>query len=339
MTTAPEPSGVLGVLRELYVSLFGVFFLVSLLLSVLLFAIAADARGTAQTVWLGLATSLLASAVFSSLQLLLTEQVSKRLLSATVANEMHEVADRVIAETHEQQERYVPIAVYEESGSPDGRFNRDLADDLTSTNRYIYYGLTGRYVGSRLLNLHHRISDVLVVICDPDTEAAINTRMLHSSAGPDFSHDTNHIQQELTADIDRCIVGLFASRRWHDTIEICLTSTPNFDRVEICDAASYLTLFSTRADQRLTYPQTLKFSPDSTFYSMMLRDTQRAAAAPGAKLLRLRTTTSQNELVDFYGDVLRRPVTVDELDDMEERFLRFSEEFHRQVERALGNSV
>jgi hypothetical protein len=322
---------VLGLLKELYFSLFGIVFLVSLLVSIGLFSAAAISSGTVQTVWLGIATSLLASSVFASLYLLLTSEVDERLLRATVAHEMNEVATKVVAQSQERQRRYVPIVVYGECDDFDPSFNRDLNEDLSSTTRYVYYGLTGRYVGARLLGVTHRINDVLVIVGDPTSEAAIRTRMLHSYVGPDAMPDRDEIRDQLVADVDRCVIGLFRNRRSHENIELCVAPSPNFDRVEICDAAAYLTLFSTRDDQSKAYPETLKFSADAIFYAMMLRDAHRAAHAPEVKMLRLRAETTHRDLLRFYDEAFERRLSQADLASMEDRFRGLRGEFSHKL--------
>ncbi|MGH9210635.1 MAG: hypothetical protein ACRD2C_08120 [Acidimicrobiales bacterium] len=322
---------VLRLLKELYFSLYGVALLISLFASVGLFVTAALSSGTVQTIWLGLATSLLASAVYSALFLLFTSEVEERLLRATVAHEMHQVAAQVTAHATELQRRYIPVTVYEEGDHFDPRFNRDLNDDLATTATYVYYGLTGSYVGARLCRVNHRINDVRVIVGDPMSDAAILTRMLHAYARPDPNAGPDEIRRELEADVDRCVIGLFQSRRLHDNIELFVTPSPNFDRLEICDAAAYLTLFSTRDDQTKTFPETLKFSAKATFYAMMLRDARRAEHAPGVKVLRVRAETSRRDLAEFYDRAFGRRLSNDDLASMEQQFRAFRDDFSRKL--------
>lgn len=166
----------------------------------------------------------------------------------------------------------------------------------------------------------------------------MDTRIRHVAGDPRFVAEPERVREQLTEYTDCCIAGLFASRSRHEEIDIHLTPTPNFDRVEICDAAAYLTLFSTRGDERRPYPQTLRLSPDSTFYAMMQRDTQRATGAPGAVVLRLRAHTTEAEVLDFYGDVLQRPISLEELAEMTARFRKYEAEFSRKVRLAVARA-
>jgi hypothetical protein len=195
-------------------------------------------------------------------------------------------------------------------------------------------------VGPRLLSVTHRINDVQVIVGDPNSEQAIETRIQHEYAITDVAPGKEAVQRALVEAVDLCVMGLFLSRHAHAKIELVLTPRPNFDRVEICDSASYLTLFSTRQDNRAAFPQTLRWAPDSALYAMTLRDAQRAADFATCSL-RIRGTTDERELLDFYNDELHRQISLKDLQAIEERFRQFKDDFLAklaQLEQELTTS-
>jgi hypothetical protein len=319
VTTAAE------LIKQTYNSLFGIFFLLSLIVSVGLFVSAANSSGTVQTFWLGVGTSLLASTVFSSLQVLVTNRANERLLRASVGQAAQDVADSVL----ENNRRYMPMAVYDETKTFNAAFNRDLTADLCSTGKYVFNGLTGRYIGARLLSINRRINEVLVIIGDPSSDDAVRVRIEHRGADPDS--DREKVKEQLRNDADLCIVGLFRSRRQHGPIELILTRTPMLDRVEICDRAGYLTLFSAREDRRSVFPQTLRWSPESPVYVTTHREAKRTAESPTNVRLRITPTMGEDELLAFYRDRLGRHLDRSGLDALQTMFLQFEQDFSSKV--------
>jgi hypothetical protein len=312
-------------IKQIYNSLFGVFFLLSLISSVGLFISAANTSGTVQTFWLGVGTSLLASTVFSSLQVLVTNRANERLLLASVGQAAQDVADSVL----ERNRRYVPLAVYDETKTFNPAFNRDLTADLCNTTKYVFNGLTGRYVGARLLSINRRINEILVIIGDPSSDDAVRVRIEHRGADPDF--DREGVREQLRRHADLCVIGLFRSRRQHGPIELILTRTPMLDRVEICDHAGYLTLFSAREDRHSVFPQTLRWSPESPMYVTTHREAKRTAESPSNVRLRITPTMGEDELLTFYRDKLGRDLDRDGLEELQERFRQFELEFSTRV--------
>lgn len=339
-----------SLLRELYLNKNGIALLVAVLVSLALLAGGANASGVTHTVVTGLGTSLLASAVFAALFLLFVSGTENRLLRATingvsdrvveqaaiqlrsaVGKQAEEMTDRVVAQVREQQQRYVPVDVYEERDNFSHRFNLDLTRDLERTSRYVYYGLTGKYVGARLLSIDHRISDVRVVIGDPRTPAAIFTRKRHEG----LAQGNGEIRTALVKQVDQCIIGLFNARHRHEHISLYVTAAPNYDRVEITDTAAYLTLFTTQENRPNRYPETLRFSSDATFYQMMLRDGFRAANAPGVEPFVISEGTTEDDLMRFYERAFDRPLSPVDLSELKRQFDLFKDEFDVQLHRCV----
>jgi hypothetical protein len=318
-------AGSLGLIKTTYNSLFGVFVLLELILSVGLFVLAAISTGTIQTVWLGIGTSLLASTVFSSLQVLVTNRANEQVLLSSVASAAQNVAERMAGKNR----RYVPLAEYDETRNFNERFNRDLSADLGTTDRYIFNGLTGRYIGPRLRQVNKRINEILVVVGDPRSDDAVRIRIEHRRA--DSNSERQRIKAGLQDDIDLCIIGLFRSRNLHGPIELTLASAPILDRVELCDQAGYLTLFSARVNPKSVFPQTLRCSPDSPFYVSARREARRIADASGTVRFRITEQTDDADLVAFYHEQLHRDLGPDGLRPLFSAFEKFEEGFIKDV--------
>jgi hypothetical protein len=322
-----DPESVHGLLRELVFNRNGLALLAAVLIGVLLLVLGASTSGSAHTVVTGLGTGLVASSVFAGLFLLLVSRAEHRLLQSAIDTQADEVASTVVAQVQELQRRFIPAAVYQGSQEFNYQFNSDLTGDLEGTSRYIYYGLTGKYVGARLLNVRHRISNVDVVIGDPRSEDSARFRQKHQ-ARPSMN---GQIQRVLVEEVDHCIIGLYSARHLHDRITVYITETPNYDRVEVTDAAGYLTLFTREENRTFQYPETLRFTPEADFYEMMRRDADRALERSSVTKVEIGQAWTDDDLRAFYAEAFGRALSPDDLDELKTGFASFREDFDAQL--------
>ena len=270
-----------------------------------------------QAVVLGLATGVLAAAVFALFQHSIAAASAEHVLRETING-------AITTGLHSQIQRFMPSDEYPEQSTPNPRLNAALTSSLSGTNTYTFHGLTGSMVGIRLHNLNRQIGQITVVIADPTTRAAVDIRIAQQRFE---GHSLNREQAaaDLENCIDACLIGLFCCRARHGRIEVYFTSTPSLDRSEITDEAAFVSLFSAREDPTKKYPPTFRWSRAALMYRAATNEADHLVGVTD-KRLRLTAASSEQDLIDFYSTQLDRSITAAEhIKDWRHRFLEDAE--------------
>ncbi len=274
-------------LRELYFNRTGLLFLLTVLIAIGMYAIAAHTHGDASTFWLTLATGIVATSAYAAFTALLTAKQFDAFLRTTieqsVRRDIASATDELISTVRQQNSTYLPVASYPPTNSPDPAFNRDLNRSFRSSERYIFQGVTARYNVARLAAIDTTFDLVRIIVANPTEPDSVVARAKHGErdAGDDFG-DVNlaQIRTDLIDDIWMSIVGAYCCWRKADRIEFCLLSDPPIDRAEIFDSEMFITRYSDPGSWGFKFPASCLFCRDSMPYQMQYKDCARLFTSP-----------------------------------------------------------
>jgi hypothetical protein len=285
-----------GLLRELYFNRTGLLFLLMLLLSTGLLGASAKAHGSAASFLLTLGTSILATTGYSIVQVFLTTRQLDLFLRSSiqssvssqmsllrsevssVVSQVSQAANTMLEKYRELHREFVPIAQYPPVNSPDPRFNNDLNSSIRKSAHYTFRGTTAHHSVARLAQLPSIPPQIQLIIADPTKPAAVDLRARRLVEIDQIAFD--QARETVVNRIFISLFGAYAIRSKCDRIEVCLTSSPHIDRLEICDDAIYVTRFSESEEEAFKFPSAVKLSNESQIYKMFARDCSRLLSSP-----------------------------------------------------------
>lgn len=314
-----------------------VFFSVSILITGGLFYWASKTSGSSQAALVGVASSMLASTLFAWLQLFFTRSAFTDMLQSSISDAVEGSSksieavvstrmDKVLSFINRGWGEFIPMAEFPASSEPGDEFNNDFAVELERSGRYVFLGLTGRYVGPRLAAVDRRLNEVTVIIGNPATNEAVKIRQEQESP----ADQRPAIEAKLRAEVDLCLFGLFEHRHRHDRISLYLNPAPDLDRIEILDDCVYLALFS-GSEQNRRFPRTLKFSGASFVCRTARRSAARVMASQASVRFDLSPQTGPEELMRFYASHLDRRIDEAEFGSLKANYASFESEFAHAV--------
>jgi hypothetical protein len=290
-----------------------------------------NSRADIKAAVLGVAASLLASAVFAIAQTFLTSHRFVRLVEDSVAGVSRDISSEVVGLLNHQARSYLPMTEYPETSGYDHTFNHDLSTSISQSRTYLFNGLTGKYVGPRLRN-SHRLGSVTVIVGDPTSNGSVVAKVYQSDQkkiAP--GADLTQFENTLRDDIDLCVAGLFSNRLKHDSIRLVLTALPALDRHEITDQALFISIFTENRREKLLYPQTLAFDPTTIWYQMAKQAARWVSEAPDAKKMEFTASLDAEQLRQRYEQVFGRPLSAVAFDELMRRYADFEKSFAEEA--------
>jgi len=247
-----------------------------------MYALAAHTHGDASTFWLTLATGIVATSAYAAFAALLTtkqfDAFLRTAIEQSVRRNIAAVTDELVNTVRQQNSAYVPATSYPPTNSPDLAFNRDLNRSFTSSERYIFQGVTARYNVARLASLDTTFDLVRIIVANPTEPDSVVARAKHGKHDTDGSisdADLAQIRADLIDDIWMSIVGAYCCWRKADRIEFCFLTDPPIDRAEIFDTEMFLTRYSDPDSWEYEFPAACRFLRDSMPYQMQYKDCAR----------------------------------------------------------------
>ena len=322
-------------LRELYFNRTGLVLLLTILLAIGMYALAAHTRGDASTFWLSLATGIVATSAYAAFTVLLTTKQFDAFLRTTIEQSVRKdianATDELLNTVRQHSSVHVPATSYPPTNSPDPAFNRDLNRNFMSSERYIFQGVTARYNVARLASLDTTFDLVRIIVANPTEPDSVVARAKHAKHDRDGDISDAKIAQirtDLLDDIWMSIVGAYRCWRKADRIEFCFLADPPIDRAEIFDEEMFLTCYSDPDSRGFDFPAAFRFPRDSMPYQMQLRDC--------ARLFTSRYTTRLQIPRDAERESLFRALSDAGLDFDESQYERLNDEFRDLVRNLPG---
>jgi hypothetical protein len=266
-------------LRELYFNRTGLVLLLTILLAIGMYVLAAHTRGDASTFWLTLATGIVATSAYAAFTVLLTTKQFDSFLRTTIEQSVRKniesATDELLSTVRRHSSVHVPATSYPPTDSPDPAFNRDLNKSFMSSERYIFQGVTARYNIARLASLDTTFDLVRIIVANPTEPESVVARAKHDREGDISDAKIAQIRADLLDDIWMSIVGAYRCWRKADRIEFCFLADPPIDRAEIFDKEMFLTCYSDPGSHGFAFPAACRFLRDSLPYQMLYRDCAR----------------------------------------------------------------
>lgn len=322
-------SSLLKLTKDVYFNRTGVLLLIAIAISGALIYFAVKSTGVEKEVLIAISTSLVASTVFAFLQTMLTGLRYEALVAQSISDSIESATRRVLEQTSSLQREFVPSVVYAASAIPDPKFNRDLTNDLRSTERYFFRGVTGRYAVARLHLADTVFDEVHILVAHPLDRRSTDARVTHIASYVETNTNYQDIQTRLTDEIFETIVGARLASVKCRRLTLHFLKEPQVDRVELFDTALYLTLYSDAAERGAKFPRTLRFGMASSLYKIYSSQLFRLRDSAENSVV-IRPSTTDDELLAAIA-LLGGAGSAADLNSYESRFITFAKQLASYV--------
>jgi hypothetical protein len=317
-----DQSKLVGVIEK-YATRFFALLIVTLCLIMFYFGpqIAPSYKG----VFISVSTSLLASLIFALVYSSVVERhhmtVINDELSSSVKkavdeikelqqDNMQQISDLTLAKIEELEKTYyheislhfrelIPADYFPPTNNPDQRFNDTLNSALAKSHLYLFKGVTGRFIPSRLATVNHHNLTCKILLIDPASEDLLRLYIRDRFGNTVPNVEVTQRVQKVKQEIYMSVVDLFDQARW-TSIEIKMYNGPVFYRTEIFDEYAFISYFT--AKTATAFPTTYLYNKDSFFYNAFLTDfNQTFELASISTLFNSRST--EQDLLDFLTQI------------------------------------
>jgi hypothetical protein len=329
----------------------GLLFLLVAVVSViiLLIGIALDPEHkTWSSICINVGTSFLASGLFAFLYTQVAERHNLRVISNALSeNVAKAISDLKIAHVEslrkvtqqtltkiEQIERsyyheiashfreYVPADYFPPTNEPDLRFNFALQDSMMKSQLYVFKGVTGRHIPSRIIAMKSNNLTCKVLILDPSRDDLL-WMYARDRFGSDESQES--LTQKVKREIYMTVVALFEVRTL-GSLEIKIHDGPIFFRSEIFDEEAFVSYFT--GTEPTAYPVTYVYEKDTFYYKAFYKDYLQTLELPSPSIT-FNVNSTDDDLFTF---LKRIGYEYDELTTLKEDADNFWQQFSRYLE-------
>ena len=312
-------------LIEKYAMRFFASLIVLLCLLMFYFGFGSQLASSYKGVLIAVATSLLASLIFALVYSSVVERhhmtaindelsssVKKAVDEMKVIQQdnMRQISDLTFEKIEELEKTYyheismhfrelIPSDYFPPTNIPDKRFNEVLNSALAKSHHYMFKGVTGRFIPSRLSTINHHNLTCKVLLIDPASEDLlrlyIRDRFGTTVSNAEISEHVHKVKQEIYMSV----VDLFDQARW-SAIEIKMYHGPVFYRTELFDDFVFISYFTTKPPT--AFPTTYLYNKDSFFYNAFLTDFNQTFELASISTQFTSRSTEQN-LLDFLAQI------------------------------------
>ena len=301
-------------------------------------------------VFISVSTSLLASLIFaliyssvvdrhhmtvvnSELSLSVKEAVDE--IKQLQQGNMQQITDLTLAKIEEIEKSHyheithhfrelIPSAYFPPTNQPDQRFNDILNTSLAKSHLYLFKGVTGRFIASRLSIVNHHNLTCKILLIDPASEDLLRLYIRDRfGANVTFAEVAERVRK-VKQEIYMTVVDLFDQARW-TSVDIKMYNGPVFYRTEIFDEQVFISYFTAKIPT--AFPTTYLYSRDSFFYNAFLTDfNQTFELASISTIFNSRST--EHDLLNF---LTRIGCDVAELPQLRKEAETFRQEFLSKI--------
>ena len=214
----------------------------------------------------------------------------------------------------------IPSDYFPAIDRPDRRFNSILNAALAKSSQYMFKGVTGRHIPSRLSIVDHHNLNCKILLIDPDRQDLLQL-YIRDRFGTSASQSevTRHIQR-VKREIYMTVVDLF-NQAWWTSIEIKMYSGSVFYRTEILDEIIFISYFTARTPT--AYPITYLYDKNSFFYNTFLTDFYHTSELSSTSII-FNSRSKEQDLLDFLTKI---GCDVGELPQLRKEAEQFRHEF------------
>lgn len=242
-----------------------------------------------------IATSLLASLIFAIVYSTIVEQHHLAALNAELSHSVKEIVEdmKLLQEANMQQitestiakidelershfheislhfREFIPIHSFPPSNEPDKKFNHTLNQSLFKSRHYLFKGVTGRYIPSRLVAAGHNNLTCKILLVDPAREDLLRLYIRDRFGATTSNEELARRMKNVKEEIYMTIVDLFQQGQ-RTNIDVKLYHGPVFYRTEILDEEIFISYFTAKTSTG--YPTTYLYNRESFYYDAFLTD-------------------------------------------------------------------
>ncbi|MGI8546157.1 MAG: hypothetical protein ACR2M1_02310 [Gemmatimonadaceae bacterium] len=283
MAEPPTRASRTRLLLDLYLSRTGLVILLTALAAMAMILRATKTSGNESTFWLSLGSGILATAVYSTLSVILTTRQFDGFLrdsiGETIDARVASATESLLTTLERHNRRYLPTQEWEASKFPSPSYNEQLNHSISMTQTYIFQGVTGRLCVARLASIAGGIGRARLIVADPTKSDSVVSRAKRDIDLDDNGESLATVRSQLIDDIWLSIIGAYLARGKISHIEFCLIADPAIDRVEILDSDVYISRFSDTVARDFAFPPAARFGRDSILYQMHKNDCDRLFAS------------------------------------------------------------
>jgi len=244
-------------------------------------------------VFISVSTSLLASLIFALIYSSVVERHHMTAVNAELSSSVKEAVDEIkqlqqdnmqqitdltLAKIEEIEKSYyheiahhfrelIPTDYFPPTNQPDQRFNDTLKASLAKSHLYLFKGVTGRFIPSRLSVVNHHNLTCKILLIDPASEDLLRLYIRDRfGANVPFAEVAERVRK-VKQEIYMTVVDLFDQARW-TSVDIKMYNGPVFYRTEIFDEQVFISYFTAKIPT--AFPTTYLYSRDSFFYNAFL---------------------------------------------------------------------
>lgn len=216
----------------------------------------------------------------------------------------------------------IPSKQFPATNQPDPEFNRTLTEALIDSNQYLFKGVTGRYVPSRLETARNYNLSCRVLLVDPARDDLLQL-YVRDRFGV-YPADLTQRIQKVKREIYMTIVDLFEqAQRTRTTINIKMYHGPVYYRTEIFDDKVFVSYFTQKTST--AYPNSYLYTSDSFYYEAFLTDFNQTFELD-ASSTSFNSMSHEKQLVEFLAkigcDVNEIPQLQQEAKEFRQNFLK-----------------
>lgn len=320
------------------------------LLCLILFYFGTQIFSSLKDVFISVSTSLLASLIFAVIYSSVVERhhmtVVNEELSLSVKkavdemkqlqqDNMQQISDLTVAKIEEIEKSYfheislhfrelIPSDYFPPTNEPDQRFNATLSAALAKSHLYLFKGVTGRFIPSRLSIVNHHNLTCKILLIDPASEDLlrlyIRDRFGSAVSYTEVAERVRRVKQEIYM----TVVDLFDQARW-TSVDIKMYNGPVFYRTEIFDEQVFISYFT--AKPPTAFPTTYLYSRDNFFYNTFLTDFNQTFELASLSIT-FNSRSTEQDLLNFLPQI---GCNVGELPHLREEAEKFRYEFLSKI--------
>lgn len=259
------------------------------------------------------ASNLLSSVIFAIVFSFLANKEFVHLIKDKIVGVGDEIAIKLLEDNKKQNTKHIPNNSYFPTKNVDTIFNRDLSLDLKDSTYYFFKGVSAKYVPIRIRYTRNNLSEVKVLIMNPQDNYSINLRAKDRHRNPKYSGKSiEDLIKGVRKEIYSCIVSLFDARH-NCPIEIAYENGTAVTRLEIFDSSMYLALYHTSDASTQAFPETFRYTKNSVQFNLHRLDCFRQFNICQNKI-KFESTSDTNVLLNHLREIGMSNPTLTDID-------------------------
>lgn len=220
--------------------------------------------------------------------------------STEMISRSSDTLEEAVAFERSKQYQFLPARTYK--GQWSEAFNGDLDNSIERTEKYLYCGVTARYVALRIIELQpQKLHEVVVIIDDPSSAASLWWRVRRDRRLNDPDLTDSERESKLYAESMMGLAGLFEAHKYVDRLRITVVSVPKSFRSEVTDNALFLTVVPEEVS--VEFPESYRFDKSVPPYDLHKRQIEHYSSAlrerANPRTIDLDYSTQEDEYVQW----------------------------------------